>query len=334
MTTCFIFDILPAYSKFRELMKKTFSLSVLLVLALAACSSPSSTETTNPPVDPAAPSLTLATPTSNLTTAQSITLTATAANGTFSKVEFSDENKNVLGSVDSSPFKITIPIDQAMNGTHVYQANGTTADAKTVKSNAVTVTVSILTAPAVTEPISTGLQNQPIEGWDGSTARAIQKFSNELNSETYDVGPVGTNGSFSAVLVDPPSKFLTTVQAQGAASCTFEQSTGVKGAAASLLANSPDGSTSRTIVFQTYNPSGATTTHTTGEATAVLAYNDADFYWRGSCGTKLYNINAKKGWVFYVSSVTKVDSAGKVVLEEVTASSVLPVGFKFFPVSQ
>jgi Rieske Fe-S protein len=95
------------------------------------------------------PTITLATSSSNITAAGSITLSAavTAGTGTISKVEFF-EGTTLLGTSSStaSPYTFPIAFTNANNKIHTYTATVTASDGSVVTSGSVSVTVNIATA--------------------------------------------------------------------------------------------------------------------------------------------------------------------------------------------
>jgi hypothetical protein len=89
------------------------------------------------------PSVTLASSATSVTTAGTITLTATASDDKgVSKVEFYDGG-TLLGTDTSSPYAQAVALAQANNGTHAYTAKAYDTINQVTTSAAVSVTVSI-----------------------------------------------------------------------------------------------------------------------------------------------------------------------------------------------
>jgi Rieske Fe-S protein len=125
----------------------------------SATSTPAVAVTVNIAATP--PTIILATSSSNITAAGSITLSAavTAGTGTISKVEFF-EGTTLLGTSSSaaSPYTFPIAFTNANNKIHTYTATVTASDGSIVTSAGVSVTVSIAT---VTTPPTIALSANP-----------------------------------------------------------------------------------------------------------------------------------------------------------------------------
>jgi nitrite reductase/ring-hydroxylating ferredoxin subunit len=116
----------------------------------SAVSAPATVVTVNI-ADTTAPTVAIATSSTNVTAAGSITLTATATDNVgVAKVEFY-EGSNMLGTKTASPFTQVVTFALSNNGSHAYTAKAYDAVGNATVSAAVTVTVNI-SAPDTTPP--------------------------------------------------------------------------------------------------------------------------------------------------------------------------------------
>jgi endoglucanase len=93
--------------------------------------------------DTAAPTVTLSSSSTSVTTAGTITLTASATDNVgVARVEFRDGN-NLLSTDTSAPYLASVGLTSAHNGTHVYTARAIDAAGNAGTSAPVTVTVNI-----------------------------------------------------------------------------------------------------------------------------------------------------------------------------------------------
>ncbi len=102
--------------------------------------------------DIVAPTVSLATSSANVMASGNLDLTATATDNVgVTQVEFFD-GANSLGVLTSAPYKISVPLAIANNGTHSYTAKATDAAGNSKTSAVVSVTVNIpdTTAPTIT----------------------------------------------------------------------------------------------------------------------------------------------------------------------------------------
>ena len=110
--------------------------------------------------DKTAPIISLASSAASVTSASTLTLNATASDNVgVSKVEFYDGAK-LLGSKQTAPYTLPVPLTSANNGVHSYTAKAFDAAGNTKTSAAVKVTVNIGTAP----PPTSGRMDNPFVG--------------------------------------------------------------------------------------------------------------------------------------------------------------------------
>jgi chitinase len=182
-------------------------LAATLMAVLVAC--PTSTPNPTPTGDTTKPSVSLGTASTNITTAGSITLTATASDNVgVTKVEFFD-GANKLGEDSSAGdgFTQAVTLASSNNGSKSYTAKAFDAAGNTQTSAALVVTVAI-----------------PVVGTD--TTRPILTASTALSSTSVQL-------VFSEAIVggDDPANFklklgdLTTSLAVTAASVSSDKTT-------------------------------------------------------------------------------------------------------------
>jgi hypothetical protein len=119
----------------------TFTTSSIVSLTINGAAVSLGTTTTDAP-----PTVSLASSAATVTTASTITLTATAADDKgVSKVEFYD-GATLLGSKTAAPYTQTAALTSANNGTHSYTAKAYDTASQVTTSTAVSVTVNIAAA--------------------------------------------------------------------------------------------------------------------------------------------------------------------------------------------
>lgn len=131
-----------------------------------------------PAADTKPPTISLASSSSNVTAAGSITLTATATDNVgVTKVEFY-EGTNLLGSTAAAPFTTSISYDNSKNGTHSYSAKAYDAAGNVGTSSAVSVVVNI--------PKSTGDTTPPMISLASSSSNVTSAGSITLTATATD----------------------------------------------------------------------------------------------------------------------------------------------------
>jgi hypothetical protein len=264
--------------------------------------------------DTNAPTLSLSSNSTNVTTISSIMLTATSTDDVgVTKVEFFDGTTKI-GEDLTAPYEQTVNLTIAGNGSKSYTAKAFDAAGNTTSSSAVLVTVNI-----------PGLGNSPtisgkIVNWTTTPYNTgTVKFSAPTGAPSFQSASIGTSnidssGNFSLTLADPPSSGLQTLPAGAIPNCNagstaaFSNTSSGTSVSDEVLdsTNQNVGRIGLTNSFSTLT--GFSNSQVAGTKIGILYYTTVSVTVSGTCtnsaGTLTYDIKMNPGWNYFVQTFT------------------------------
>ncbi len=201
---------------------------------------------TPPPADTVAPTVSLATSSSSVFAASSLTLTATAADNTgVSKVDFYD-GTTLISSDATSPYSVAVSLTSVNNGTKSYSAKASDAAGNTATSAAVSVTVNI---PATTTgTVSVGALTTSSASVTAAGSVTLSTTASAVNTTVSKVEFLNGTTVIATDTTSPYSASIAFTTADNGTKSYTARATGANGAVAtssatSVVVNIPTGGT-------------------------------------------------------------------------------------------
>jgi large repetitive protein len=265
--------------------------------------------------DTNAPTASLSSNLTNVTTISSITLTATSTDDVgVTKVEFYD-GATKLGEDLTTPYEQTVNLTIAGNGSKSYTAKAFDAAGNTTSSSAVLVTVNI---PGLgnSPTIAGKIVNWTTTPYNTGTVKFLGADGTPYNlNALLGTSNIDSSGNFSLTLADPPLSGLQTSPAGPIPNCN----------AGSTAASSNSFSGSPVLGFEVLDNTnqkvgriglanslstltGFSNSQIAGTKIGVLFYSTVSVTVSGICinglGSQTYNITINPGWNYLVQTYT------------------------------